>query len=137
MSAPRWIIFLAFTACLMITVPTQAQGFNGRWQTSVAPVVGRPAFTVIIFENLSKVSGSLIRVFPDGSQREMPIVQPFFNGGTLQFQTFDREEAFDWRLTLTRDKRKAVLHGVEKQPASGQRSGEMVIELPVRRVANL
>ena len=116
----------AFTVCL-----AQAQ-FAGNWQSPPVTATGKPIYTVRILQGDGKISGTLTQVFPNGNQQEWPILKPEVKDGSLLFQTRGLDTTFYWRLTPKGNKRSGNLHGVEGPTVAGQRSGEMVIDFPVK-----
>jgi hypothetical protein len=70
----------------------------------------------------------MIRVKPNGTQEELLIVNPEVNGNVLKFHT-ENPFSFDWRLTIVKSGRTALLHGNDR-PGEG---GEMVIEFKLRK----
>jgi hypothetical protein len=89
---------------------------------------------VNIFESGAGTEGTLVQVFPNGNQRELAILGVEINGPTLSFQTDDQGTKFNWRLTVKNGSQRGLLHGTEGSPAAGRRGGELVIEMPVKRV---
>jgi len=115
---------VCFSLPLALSVAALAQSqFGGKWQTKIAPVTGKPPITIYIVEIGNKLSGHIIFVKPNGTQYELPIVDPQVNGSVLKFHT-EVPNSFDWRMTLGKNTRTAHLHGNDR-PGEG---GEMVIE---------
>ena len=109
---------------LSLTVAAFAQSqVAGKWQTKIAPVTGKPTITINIIENGKKLRGTVVFVRPNGTQDDLPIIDPEVSENLLKFHT-EAPFSFDWRLTLRKSRRTAMLHGNDR-PGEG---GEMVIE---------
>ena len=121
---------LGLIVCILAANLAHAQ-FAGNWQTPPALATGKPIYTVHILERDNQISGTLIQVFPNGTQQASPLLKPEVKGGTLLFQTQGRDTTFYWRLIPKKSSRRGTLHGVEGPTAAGQRSGEMEIDFPV------
>ena len=102
--------------------------FVGKWQTKTSSMTGKSTITVNIVEAENKLSGTVILVNPDRSEMEMPILSPALKGETLEFETSLQGTPFDWRLSLKKGGREALLHGSDRRPSKGGQGGEMVIE---------
>ena len=124
------ICFIALTLCQAATI-ARAQ-FAGRWQTQMAPAIGKPMFTIDIVGDGNRISGNFVHNYPNGTQQVMAMLDPVVDGNSLNFQTQDREAMFNWRLELKRKTRRAILHGTEASPPLGQRPSELIIDMPVR-----
>jgi hypothetical protein len=122
--------FLVALICLPLVALAQSQ-FVGKWQTKTSRVTGKPTITVNIVESENKLSGTVVLVNPDRSEMEMPILSSELKGETLEFETSLQGTPFDWRLTLKKGSREALLHGSDRRPSKGGQGGEMVIDEPV------
>jgi hypothetical protein len=118
---------LAVMICFSVVVLAESQ-FAGKWQTKTSRVTGKPTITVNIVETESKLSGTVVLVNPDRSEMEMPILSSELKGSALEFETKLQGTPFDWRLTLKKGGREAVLHGSDRRPSKGGQGGEMVID---------
>ena len=130
MRTPKHYRALGLLVCLLAVNSAHAQ-FAGNWQTPPALATGRPTYTVHILESDNQISGTLIQVFPNGTQQAFPILKPEVKDGALLFQTQGHDTTFYWRLIPKKSSRRGTLHGVEGPTAAGQRSGEMEIDFPV------
>ena len=118
---------LAVVICFSVVALAQSQ-FAGKWQTKTSHVTGKPTITENIVESNNKLSGTVVLVNPDRSEMEMPIVSSELKGEMLEFETSLRGTPFDWRLTLKKGSREALLHGSDRRPSKGGQGGEMVID---------
>jgi hypothetical protein len=118
---------LAVVICFSFVALAQSQ-FAGKWQTKTSQVTGKPTITVNVVESENKLSGTIILVNPDRSEMTMPMLSPELKGETLEFETSLQGTPFDWRLTLKKGSREALLHGSDRRPSKGGQGGEMVIE---------
>jgi hypothetical protein len=126
----RWK-YLGFSVSAFAVCLAHAQ-FAGNWQSPPAVVTRKPIYAVRILQSAGEISGTLTQVFPNGNQQEWPILKPELSEGSLMFQTQGRDTTFYWRLTPKGNKRLGTLHGIEGPTSAGQRSGEMVIDFPVK-----
>jgi hypothetical protein len=85
-----------------------------------------------IVQSDGKVSGTLVNVYPDGTQHDAPITDQSISEGILHFDAVDQDVIFHWSLTLGRTKHKGILCGYEGKTVTGQRGGEMIIRFPVK-----
>ncbi len=118
---------LAVVICFSFVALAQSQ-FVGKWQTKTSQVTGKPTITVNVVESENKLSGTIILVNPDRSEMTMPMLSPELKGETLEFETSLQGTPFDWRLTLKKGSREALLHGSDRRPSKGGQGGEMVID---------
>jgi hypothetical protein len=118
---------LAVVICFSVVALSQSQ-FAGKWQTKTSHATGKPTITVNIVESENKLSGTVVLVNPDRSEMEMPMLSPELKGATLEFETSLQGTPFDWRLTLKKGSREALLHGSDRRPSKGGQGGEMVID---------
>lgn len=119
---------------ISLSVAGYAQSqFSGRWQTKISPVTGKPAITISIVETGNKLSGTIVLTNPNGTQSDLPIMRPVANSSVLQFYTEDTRGMFQWRLTIEKSGRTALLHGSDPRPANEGGGGEMAIEEKLRK----
>ena len=126
----KLISLLLILICANLAVHAQ---FAGSWRTPVVPATGKPIYTINIIGGGKRISGTLIQVLPNGTRLEHPIIGPEVNEMTLRFNTAtDQGTTFHWLLTVKDNRRKGILHGTEGPFPTGERSGELVIEMPVK-----
>jgi hypothetical protein len=123
---------LAAMICFSVVALAESE-FAGKWQTKTSRVTGKPTVTVNIIETESKLSGTVVLVNPDRSEMEMPILRSELKGDALEFETSLQGTPFDWRLTLKKGGREAVLHGSDRRASKGGQGGEMVIDEDVAK----
>src|SRR5580658_9033631 len=113
---------LAAMICFSVVALAESE-FAGKWQTKTSRVTGKPTVTVNIIETESKLSGTVVLVNPDRSEMEMPILRSELKGDALEFETSLQGTPFDWRLTLKKGGREAVLHGSDRRASKGGQGG--------------
>jgi hypothetical protein len=112
------VVLLVFVALTAASGDSRSQ-FAGGWHTKISSATGKHSITVNIVVNENTFSGSVVLVNPDGSEIESEIFNAKLSGQILEFETKIRNDVFDWRLTLQKNNKKALLHGS---------IGEMVID---------
>jgi hypothetical protein len=79
---------------------------------------------VIIVELNQRLGGAVVLVNPDASEIKLPILNLKISENVMEFETRDKNDIFNWSLTLRRDPERGLLHGS---------SGEMLVDEPVRK----